>query len=536
MAHINPLDDLLLSLPGSWPALPSRICNGSRQPSGSGEAGDSITAPTDSDEQLKEAKHEIRKLKRTLASNSKTAERSVEALLRDKCRLQEALERSEKHSKKLTEEYKQLREIMSVRMAYIFDAARQSRAESERGAGAQQESTANLSTGSGTTTQATQTEGTQSEDISSLRYELEKARTRFYDERKITQMLSQQTQEMDGLTQTQHSEIKRQQETIKDLKQSLNILRDELEQGHGKSICVENTYVDRGVGDDEEPRDAMKDKICRLRKEVSISAEKNQSLQAQLENEQQAVSELRLRISRLEKQKASTADDRTPDKPNLWAMKARADQLRQQQEKLADTQVELAGPVKNSFASEEEMIRSQQRPPEIKAPSSPKANGIKHNGQRMMADGLEHHGANGAITALRDRVSMPKKTNGELGEEVRYYQSRNAKPTSVYQLDRADAEVPVPILPPSPDATQLLRVSQEEEIPELRLPSPVASLEKKAGELGSPNMHCVDYEEDEMPQSLSLSTGSLERQRSGSGGSTRSEPDAEFVWSYQSPT
>ncbi|KAI2637850.1 hypothetical protein GGS26DRAFT_429210 [Hypomontagnella submonticulosa] len=285
-AH-SPLDEGLINLPGSWPSL------GSSGPL-TIRAIESI-ATTDLEEQLRDAKHKIQDLERTLESSSRAAEKIVAALLQDKNRLQTALERSAVEKENEAREYGKVKETAQI----LFDELCSSRLGKKCEVRAHQGMTTRLQASIKLTAESIAKEEAQREIASTLSRQLLAANKLVRDERCISRMLSQQVEDMTRLLEVQHAEMKEHKAVVEAQKPLIRILREENDRLQKFERASPASYKDVGVGGGVADIITLEDH-ARLEKKVLDTVEKSKQLRQHLQQERQMTWMFRDQVDKLE--------------------------------------------------------------------------------------------------------------------------------------------------------------------------------------------------------------------------------------------
>ncbi|KAI5860638.1 hypothetical protein GGS23DRAFT_579619 [Durotheca rogersii] len=309
----------------------------------------------------------------------------------------------------------------------------------------------------GTEMCATQTEETNAGVISALRDEVRKAQAQFYNERIFTKILSQQAREMSDLTQTQHSEIRRQEETIKNLRQCLDILQGGTEHIQNGYYNIQKTHPNRVINGNKSG-EATRVRINPLEERFSELVREKEELQVQLDREREVTRIQASRIAKLESEAAAVPVD-VP--PKLWAVQLQTAQTRRQKEESEEMRESLS-----KFDQDGSVSRDNEVPSDLDVKAS-----CRHVG-KAAADGQSDGKVACPEVASRDPLAVPGEKKQEQREGEDGCLDAGAELAGCYPPQRVHARVAAPSSPPLPPARA---VSQ--------LPSSVSPIE------GNPSPH-----------------------------------------------
>ncbi|KAI1379066.1 hypothetical protein F4677DRAFT_465315 [Hypoxylon crocopeplum] len=472
MSH-SPSDEALLRPPSSWPTSPfNQRSSGSRPSSRSREAEDSTAVIANLNRQLKGKNEEIEKPKREADSHYKSADKFMKDSFQKIADLKHSLQATEAEKK---DESKRRRQV-SQKADILFNELCQKRADPKCEVKSHQEAADALEESVKATVEAIQNEEERGHKVRTLREELRIAHNTLAEERSVSRLVSQQVEYMENMIKMQHDESKEQKGEIDDLKQTDQILRDEIERLLTPEFPTRMDYTDRATGC--EITDPMIERIKQLEKTMSEATEKSRSFQAQLKIVRNTASSLTRRVIGLERQ----------DGAPMIAMTTKRKELKKKV--LAAAQAELDKQLQRQASDEDEsqgpavlQLRKRSSPSSISG-AKPTNKYIPQPGPRIMVSRQLPAAAPGPLSLL-DQIAQLQIKNQELEDELQHMRQVNAELSGCYPLERVKArsETAPPWSPerrpPTPAAKKpglLLNVpARDEEIPELRLPSPVAS-------------------------------------------------------------
>ncbi|KAI0837904.1 hypothetical protein F5Y06DRAFT_269337 [Hypoxylon sp. FL0890] len=435
-------------------------CSGPRSPSGPGNAENSAAVIADLNEQLRKARLQIESLEREVKSNSEAAERIVGGLLRRIYPLRNALAHSEERRKSEAAKHKQA----SERVHALVNKPRENNPGSKYQDLCRQELALALEESEKAAAEAIQNAEARDREVAALRDEFMMAEKIISDERSLSHVISQQVEGMERILNIQHAEIKEQKATIADLNQVIKVLHAENDDLMAKEASArETSYVDRGIGG--EMPEAKGDEVTKLERRIAELEEERVSLQIQLEQERDTQTAMR--------------DYDTTLKGKLAAALFSINKC----------ELDIA----TLIATTSNPANGDNRPP------------------------LEAHvnSQTPAIATPQDQLEELKQKNRDLEKELQELRHVGAKLTGFHPLKRVKAHSPLqtriprpaglmssaaltsfpPLvrvnahgsLPEPPPATpmviktSLLHLPEGyEDIPELRLPSPIASIKSKS--------------------------------------------------------
>ncbi|KAI2615003.1 hypothetical protein GGR54DRAFT_314269 [Hypoxylon sp. NC1633] len=464
---LTPFDDSLLSLPGGWPRSPFHPRRSrSRQSSRSSSAPDNIGAIEDLNKQLSESNQQNQKLKELLDSKCANAEKVVQKLLRNINGLKHALKESETQRQNEAEEHRQARKKAERYFNDLCDDRKDLKCE----VSSHQEIISAFEVSLEEAAQAIRAEAARTDEVRALTNELRVTNKTLADERGVSRVVSQQVEYFDRMVRLQHGEIKRQKEAIDDLEQYISVLREENDRLQYLEATSPTTSSNQGA-----VAEAMEDEVHKLEETISESIEKNQSLQAQLEQEQRKTSQFRSQVGKLEKQNNTLADIL---EAKQWELKTQTLQLDQKKKALISTQDELVRLLREITAHEQPRSRSQG-PPVLRLtamsnPSNTRSTSLNDQFFTNSRAGptIQINSRPPAPTAkeLERQVARLEIRNHELEDEVQHLRGVGADLSGLHPLERVSARTRWR------EASTFLNVpSGSEQILEFRLPSPGSS-------------------------------------------------------------
>ncbi|KAI0385115.1 hypothetical protein F5Y04DRAFT_277181 [Hypomontagnella monticulosa] len=428
----SPLDEAFVNLPGSWPSVrPS----GSKQRLYAGGITDSSSAATDLNQQLREAEQKIQDLEHSLNSSAEAAEKIVTALLRDRNDLQNALERSNAEKESEAVKYRKLKETAQI----LFDELCGRKIGKKCDIRAHQGMAQRLEASVKLAAESVAKEEAQTKRADALAKQLIVVNNRMRDERCVSRLLSEQIEGMEGILKVQHNEMKEQKSLLDAQEPLIKILREE----NDRLQVFERTapsYKDVGVGGGVVEIITL-EAHARLEKKVIDTVEKSKRLRYELERERDMTWQFRARVDQLE--------NRLVEERNKFEVQtAKLNRLAHALE-----------------ATESAITRVLQRGDTLKGqlPLSPE-----------------------------DSYALLSQPSSSGHQEQPYTRGRNPRPRSPHpkklrelqllatnEEDEEDDDSPGPSTSAAAVSDSwLLNITEEEdeEIPELRLPSPVASV------------------------------------------------------------
>ncbi|OTB00001.1 hypothetical protein M426DRAFT_15892 [Hypoxylon sp. CI-4A] len=460
------IDEERPRLPGGWP-VPYRQAGqsesgSSREPE---ENKDISTIPTRLEDELKEARGDIEKLKREHNIYDETAGRLVTRLQRKILSLRNALAKSRAAEETEIRRNKESSELMQQLIQDIF----QSKADHQLQLKARRSTAA---TGVSSTTQTTPTIETHKRETESLRVELEAANRKLSSELSITRMYAKHNEGLQNLVQTQQGEYK---STINDWKQLSNTLRCEnktLEAQLHEASMEQETAAEATL--------QLNSKLDELKSEVASLTDANRLLTEQLTKEQESNQTTRGLINIVKDVEARVTQVDQLQLDMTWAKRQLA--------KLSDGKE-----VDDEQSSQG--IRNPILTPATTASSSDNSHVQLNSSATSAAPIQPPSGQDAATVTLKGQLAEQKRKNFDLEEELQQARRTIATLDGFYPLTRVrarkDMDFPRQELLPSPAAglssTSRLPntpsnggVHTNTDIPDLDLP-PSASLPQTRG-------------------------------------------------------
>ncbi|KAI1400668.1 hypothetical protein F4819DRAFT_361678 [Hypoxylon fuscum] len=453
-------EDQLLPLPIHRPVrLLNPRCGSSRLPTISREQTDiwKIAVNGSPDLQLRNAMDEIWELKQLLESNSNKAEKLVKVLLRHKFRLSKALEESETlreaDARKHEDDTEVIRLLLDHSRCYIEDLKRE--AQSPKA------SIAPPREGPGNEVHASHDETALSQELKVLRDELSKANKTIRDERNVSRALCVQAEGLQRVVRVQHNEIKRRQEINTTMQQLLKTLQDEnvqlLIEKEGHKCTIEKQIVESDADQDA----AIGEGLALLRERMSTIEEKSQNLVTKMGELVQLAAQ---------KPEDQTNEPETPRKPIANSMEV----------ELGGSKTHTTQPVLDVKGHKSPMLMHARRLRDLQDMRISGQGNFKLPILRLTASPplQPKDKASNPTTAeatLQDKLAKLEQKNKELEKELRHLRGVDEELTCFHALER-ETKVPVqsPIPKGSVSSSLLVVPGGDEEIPELRLPSPVS--------------------------------------------------------------
>ncbi|KAI0113906.1 hypothetical protein F4776DRAFT_337644 [Hypoxylon sp. NC0597] len=513
-----PSDETLLCPSGSCPIDLCR-CSRSRSPSDPMEVEDSAAIIADLNEQLRRARLEIENLEKKAEADSGITERITDAMLHRIWRLRKELSQSEQQRESEAAKHRQASETVQLLAYRLSERKPNSKCQGQ----CHQDLATALEESKKAAAEAIRNAETRDREVVELRDELIAANKIVSNERNLSHIVSRQVEDMSRILNIQHSENKEQKVTIANLRQVVKVLQSENEALLAKRVSAPKTsYVDRGVG--AEVPGAKSDEVIKLEAKIAEIEKEIMSLQDQLEEERGMQVVMRTYNATLEHELARASFTLDKREQNTAARE-------------------------NTLPGWVDYTRHQK--PQVQHPTATTSTSNSANTDNEPRLELYVNGQRlSTATTLQDQLEKLKQKNRDLEEELQQLrrvsaelmgfpplrrvkahrslygspvQKRSPKPapksssalTSFPPLVRVKAHGSLPEPPPVTPAvirSSLLQVPEEsEEIPELRLPSPVASIKNGGGQ-----------DEDQTELQISFSRGESENAEAGTSHATES--------------
>ncbi|OTA62755.1 hypothetical protein K449DRAFT_394807 [Hypoxylon sp. EC38] len=273
-----PSDETQLCPSGSCP-IDQCLCSQSTSPSDPMEAEESTTVITDLSEQLRQARLEIENLEQKADADCAIAERMTDAMLHRIWRLRQTLSQSELRRESEAARYRQASETIQLLLHRLNERKSDSRCQGQ----CHQDLAAALEESKKAAAEAIQNAETRDREVAELRDELIAANKIVSNERNLSHIVSRQVEDMSRILNIQHSENKEQKVTIANLRQVVKVLQSENEALLKRVSAPKTAYVDRGVGD--AVPEAKSDEVIKLEAKIAEIEKEIMSLQDQLEEE-----------------------------------------------------------------------------------------------------------------------------------------------------------------------------------------------------------------------------------------------------------
>ncbi|KAI1137415.1 hypothetical protein F5Y05DRAFT_70032 [Hypoxylon sp. FL0543] len=471
----------------SCPANPCG-CPGPRSPAGPGDAEHSAAVIADLNEQLRKARLQVENLEQEVNSNSEVAERIVDAMLHRIWRLRVSLTRSEERRENEAAKHKQA----SERVHMLIHTLCENKSDSKCQDSYHQELATALEDSNKAAAEAIQNAEAREREVSALRDELMVAEKIVSDERSLSHVVSQQVEGMERILNIQHAEIKEQKATIADLNQVISVLHAENDDLMAKKEASSGeAYVDRGIGGEVHE---AKSEVTKLERRIAELEEQKSSLQTRLDEERDAQRATRRYNTALKGKLAATVFSINQCEQGIATLR---DSLHGWTEYMRHTEKLQDSQVQNPPTTTPKSATNENKPP------------LEPNAQGQTA----------VPTTLQDELEELKQKNRDLEAEMQELRHVSAKLTGFHPLKRVQAHdslfrsplqprLPKPTvkrastltsfpplvkveahgsLPEPPPATpagiksSLLHMPEGyEDIPELRLPSPIASIKSQS--------------------------------------------------------
>ncbi|KAI1417348.1 hypothetical protein F5Y13DRAFT_202880 [Hypoxylon sp. FL1857] len=478
-------DETMLCSSGTCP-VSLCWCSGSNLLPDPEEVDHSTVPIADLNEQLREARDQIESLEEEASSNSEIAERTIDVMLQRIWRLREILTQTEEQRDSEAAKHKQASETVQV----LVNTLSGSKSDSECQVPGHERLATALEESRKAVAEAIQSAEEQSRELSSLRHDLVVANKRVSDERNLSHVVSQQVEGMEHILNIQHSEIKEKKAIIAELRQVIKVLQARNEALLAQVPSARTTsYVDRGIGG--EVPETKSEQIIEPERKITEAEEEKVSSQIQPREKW----DVEIVVS-----------DNTSPRDQTATVLSSTDQFEQSTAAAKKSLPEWMLYMRQKQASQD---------PQAHHPTAPTSN--LANGHMWSRAKLPVNCQSQTTLSLEDQVEDLKKKIRDLEEELQELQGLGAKLTGFHPLTRVAANtphcasqgqkpLPEPVVAASPSAAltsfpPLMRVKTHaslpepppatpaaikssllhvpegyEEIPELRLPSPITSI------------------------------------------------------------